>query len=72
MCMMSNHTLGNRLSKEITSVQSNCDGPNTLASGHRTCQGYEKTLGIRCSIDTIYHAASRKIMVVTTGWSSLG
>ncbi|MDR0632199.1 MAG: hypothetical protein LBF54_03115 [Holosporaceae bacterium] len=59
---MSNFTLGNN--EENAAVQSNCDRPNTLTSGHRACQGCGEALGARCAIDAAYNAAAGKIMVV--------
>ncbi len=60
---MSSLTMGNRFRKNTT-VQSSCDRPNTLTSGHRACQGCGEALAARCAVDAAYHAANGKIAVV--------
>ncbi|MDR0968038.1 MAG: hypothetical protein LBL99_00165 [Holosporaceae bacterium] len=57
---MTNLTLG----KSAATVQSNCDRPNTLTSGHRACQGCGEALAARCVVDAAYNAVDGKIIVV--------
>ncbi|MDR2267953.1 MAG: hypothetical protein LBD81_00705, partial [Holosporaceae bacterium] len=60
----SNTTIGNRLDRENSALQSEYNRPNTLTSGHRACQGCGEAIGARCVIDAAYRGASGKLVVV--------
>lgn len=61
---MSYTTVGNRLNNSSRAVQSFEIRPNTLASGHRACQGCGEALGARVAIDAAYAKTNGKIAVV--------
>lgn len=61
---MSLKTIGNRLNSCENCVQACENRANTLASGHRACQGCGEALAARVAIDAAYRAANGKIAVV--------
>ncbi|GHT90662.1 pyruvate synthase subunit beta [Alphaproteobacteria bacterium] len=61
---MTTLTIGNRLDKEDTTVQSEHDRQNSITSGHRACQGCGEALAARCVIDAAYKVTNGKIAVV--------
>jgi pyruvate ferredoxin oxidoreductase beta subunit len=60
----SNTTVGNRLDRENSALQSEYNRPNTLTSGHRACQGCGEAIGARSVIDAAYKGADGKLVVV--------
>ena len=61
---MNNLTIGNRLSKSGNAIQSKTDRKNSLASGHRACQGCGEALAARWVVDAAYKASKGKVVVV--------